>query len=435
MVTLRSLSLSLSPPRPGLTLPPTHRLSVLREIYTDQHDQWSLLLAVIVSERGVQPASWISAFKRVNLHPDHRLPIEVWLSKICAHIGSSAGAQADDPHGPAYLRNIQIPGFYSDLSDSEKATLMNLVALPFDFSKESMAAFPASLRSLLSKNDNLARIFAYRNGMAKAVELGLALDTDLTPTACLERLGDDAFEDRATAENKARLQNLDYLRSVPHLKSAYESFYGPFGCEKTAKHSQSDVQAAIGGLLEEAMLPSGGRGRATHRHNQFGEAEGSACIANEPGRLLLLHQETMLRAALEEIKGSKQASQDAKKATKSKKKAIKAAKRHEDAKFRDLLVSAGIVDVPEPFAKKSAVTVKVLKDYIKEQDIAKFAPKKGGRPALLLFFTEMCNNLVGPRSVAFWHNMTLLLLSAGSRPGHGESGRSEGKRRPWRWQR
>jgi hypothetical protein len=369
------------------------RLSVAREERDNQFDQWTLLTAVIVSEMGVPSSAWVSAFKRVNLHPKHRLPVDVWLSTIFEQICASAGAQVDDPHGPAYLRSIEIPDFYNELRDSDKSELLALTASPFEWTNQSMCNFPQNLKTRFSEKGNFARFFKYRNEMDVAVRLGLALTTDLTPAVGLARLHQNVFADSAMAKQRATLQNLQYIRTVPHLKDAFNSFYNESG-EKTEKHSASLVQEAIGGLITDALIPHGGGDRPTHRHNQFGEPEGVACIVNDPARLLKLRQENNMRKAMHEHNDNKKALKAAKALTKKQKKGDRDAKATKERVFFDLLVAADVVAALAPFAKCKPVTMTLLKTYVKEQGITKLAPKKGGRPMLVKFFEELCRNLV-----------------------------------------
>jgi hypothetical protein len=348
---------------------------------------------VITSEAGVTAAHWVSGFTKVNLHPKHRLPLSVWLSKIFAHICAAAGAQADDPLGPAYLRNIQVPPFYTDLRDDDKRQLLALTAPPFDWSAESLTALPAALQKLLLTGDNLYRYYKFHNQRAYAVELGHALPTDLTPAAALARLEADTFASRETTEKRAQFQNLVYIRTIPHLKDAFDSFYGPTG-EKTDKHNSSSVQGAIGALLADAVAPSGAGGRATHRLDQFGLPEGTAVIANDPKRLRDLQQDANLHKAMQGHRLTKQATDKEKAAAKKHQQTQRAAKRAKEDVLWALLEEANVVDPAEPFAKRGNVTVLLLKKYLKVMEITQLAPKTGGKPRLVVFFEALCINLV-----------------------------------------
>jgi hypothetical protein len=45
-------------------------------------DQWHLIIIAIEASKNIKPTAWIDSFKKVNLHPQHRVPFEVWLRKI-----------------------------------------------------------------------------------------------------------------------------------------------------------------------------------------------------------------------------------------------------------------------------------------------------------------------------------------------------------------
>jgi hypothetical protein len=53
-------------------------------------DQWTLLSVVMAGQFGGRKEAWTAGFKRVNLHPHHKRPIEVWLSEINQSLVASA---------------------------------------------------------------------------------------------------------------------------------------------------------------------------------------------------------------------------------------------------------------------------------------------------------------------------------------------------------
>jgi len=376
---------------------------------------------------GVPPSAWISAFKKVNLHPKHRMPLDVWLSKIFSHITVSAGALTDDPLGPAYLDTISVPKFYNKLSDNEKTQLMELTAPPYDWSVSGTSTFPPTLQSLLSTSTNLHDLFKFHNEMAAAVDLGLALDSDLTPASCIARLSEDAFVDRATAQQRALLQNLDYVRTIPHLKDAYDSFFNPSG-EKTERHASSSVQQGIGRMLEDSVTPQGRGSRPTHKHNILGEPEGVACIVNTPARVLKLRQEANLRTFMTETATAKAKLKETKAEAKQQKTARTAAARAKEDELWCLLVSAGFAEAPSHFEKRPNVTVARLKGYLKDQGVLKFAPKTGGKPALVKFVEETCASMVGLFDTLTHKHILTHNPSAGSGGGtERQDGRRESK--------
>ena len=51
-----------------------------------QLDQWDLITICAIAVSRSKADAWISSFKRVNLHPDHRLDFEQWLDRIGSKI-------------------------------------------------------------------------------------------------------------------------------------------------------------------------------------------------------------------------------------------------------------------------------------------------------------------------------------------------------------
>ena len=64
----------------------TELLDVVRSMRKKVVNQWDLILICIHAFRKVGPEAWITSFKRVNLHPDHRLPFDEWIKKIESQI-------------------------------------------------------------------------------------------------------------------------------------------------------------------------------------------------------------------------------------------------------------------------------------------------------------------------------------------------------------
>lgn len=125
------------------------------------YDQWDVLSVVLTSHVGGWGHAWTSSFKRVNLHPNFRRPIEVWLSEIAAAIraGEAVGMQTLDPNGPEYLRLIEVPTMYKDLPDVDQAELLELLRSPnFGWDKQSILDLPAKFVGLLEREGELSRI-------------------------------------------------------------------------------------------------------------------------------------------------------------------------------------------------------------------------------------------------------------------------------------
>jgi sulfur relay (sulfurtransferase) DsrC/TusE family protein len=76
-------------------------------------DQWQLLCAVLTGQNGGRCDAWTSGFKRVNLHPDYMVPIDVWLSQISAALVAAGGTETSNEHayGLKYLQLVRVPDF------------------------------------------------------------------------------------------------------------------------------------------------------------------------------------------------------------------------------------------------------------------------------------------------------------------------------------
>ena len=51
-------------------------------------DQWYLITIAIEALKKIKPAAWVESFTKVNLHPRHRVPFDIWLKKIDGKLSS-----------------------------------------------------------------------------------------------------------------------------------------------------------------------------------------------------------------------------------------------------------------------------------------------------------------------------------------------------------
>jgi hypothetical protein len=57
-------------------------LDLIRPHIGVRHDQWFLIDVAIEALKKIKASAWIESFKKINLHPVHRVPFDVWLKKI-----------------------------------------------------------------------------------------------------------------------------------------------------------------------------------------------------------------------------------------------------------------------------------------------------------------------------------------------------------------
>ena len=74
-------------------------LPMIRMSNVSDDDQ--LLLTMLAGDRAIDRNVWIDAFRNVNLHPDHRFPLQVRLSKIHEHLEAAGESIRFLHHGYA----------------------------------------------------------------------------------------------------------------------------------------------------------------------------------------------------------------------------------------------------------------------------------------------------------------------------------------------
>jgi hypothetical protein len=79
----------------------------------EHRDGWS-------GQVGGRGALWEEVFIRVNLHPHHKISLDVWLSRIQDKIVGAGGTQKGaDPYGLQFLKVIKVPNFLGKLTQAD----------------------------------------------------------------------------------------------------------------------------------------------------------------------------------------------------------------------------------------------------------------------------------------------------------------------------
>ena len=61
-------------------------LEMSRRKVSGNVDQWKLIGILIVAINNLNKDVWVKSFKKVNLHPNHRVDYNAWLQRISSHI-------------------------------------------------------------------------------------------------------------------------------------------------------------------------------------------------------------------------------------------------------------------------------------------------------------------------------------------------------------
>ena len=63
-------------------------LDLVRARVTSNIDQWQLCAILCIALKNLPQKIWVNSFKKVNLHPDHRVPFKEWIQRIDSHIAT-----------------------------------------------------------------------------------------------------------------------------------------------------------------------------------------------------------------------------------------------------------------------------------------------------------------------------------------------------------
>jgi hypothetical protein len=284
-------------------------------------DQWSLLLVVMTGQNGGRRDAWTAGFKRVNLHPDHKRPIEVWLSEINQWLVASGSTETADPTriDLEYLRQVKPPPFYTDLTTSAKAeALLCMTADTFLWNIDDIKSLPESLKLAVQKGQALYKMFIFVQHMKSAIEQGLVQAGEVDVSAGVDRLllavskaprqiaqeeknkralaatGLGSYKilgDGKTVEEKWQTACLHRRRFADHAQA---SPYLDLAISPVQQKHILEVDArtfGIGQVLKSACDVNVGKGLAVRKLNMLGEIEGVACITNNPARLRTLNRQ------------------------------------------------------------------------------------------------------------------------------------------------
>jgi hypothetical protein len=162
-------------------------------------DQYTLLTAMLCSERAITKEKWASGYKHVNLNPLDKLPTDIFISNMHEHVLASGQTQtalqmnivltdADLRwhQGITHLGSIKLPEFYAQLEVSDKRCLMNALRDPaFSWSaSDQLALKPCLSKQVYAKliaGKNVYNMHKFVMSMAEATRYGVADATHLEP--------------------------------------------------------------------------------------------------------------------------------------------------------------------------------------------------------------------------------------------------------------
>ena len=276
-------------------------------------DQWTLLCVFMTGQDGGRKEAWTAGFKRVNLHPKHMMPIEVWLSKISDALTAAGGTElSDQGYGSNFLRLIRVPTFFANLTQEKQLQLKTLTDdMTFDWSKEQLASLPDWCQHIFKNNEKtLVSYWNFSKLMSMSVRQGVAESTDILPTQALERARFaqlSAPKKKQEQTNKERVANagLGSYKLFGESRCPKERFKhaclhrSRFAGNKLSTHldlhitpcqeriimEANSLDFSIGSFLSSGLDVNIGKRLSSRQLNLLGEIDGVACIANSPERL------------------------------------------------------------------------------------------------------------------------------------------------------
>ena len=381
-------------------------------------DQWTLICGVMTGQNGGRGAAWTAGFKRVNLHPDHRLPIDVWLSKISQYLVAAGGCDAatKEVYGLDYVRQIKVPEFFETMPVEDKRELLQLTGdeAKFAWDFEAIDTLPTKYKTHLRNGKLLYQFFTFVNHRANCMERELMTPDELTFLPAISRLRSKIIEQtpklpQTEINKKAMVANGLHsyaMLGAPGLstKEKWEAvlryrarFAGNtpssyLALEVTTLQSQtllkmSAKELSIGSFLSSGLDINIGKKLAARKLNMLGEIEGLSCVANGEERLKRLKQAANLGSAIEEMKIAKLNYKKEKAAAKKAQQMEKAALALSEKPITDLLQADGLWPPPGGVAG-SRVTVKPMLEFLTKHNIR--APKPKRKENLITFFTKLC---------------------------------------------
>jgi hypothetical protein len=397
---------------PGAAHKSEHRLwcSVLREytptgVIADQvsapstfrceahphSQQMDLLLVVLTSERAVTAAHWRSAFDRVNLNPDTRVNVDLWLSRI---YGDLAGGSKGHPYR-AYLTAIKVPEFYQKLGPQDMRELRALTnpATGFDWTGTALSLLPPRIKEMLW-GVNFSDFFTFTMSMGVAAELGLVQVQDLLPSGGTPTAA-------GTLILAHPVNEIDLDKEINELPS-----YQPARFKALADNVRAMLEQA-------AKHPKNPKRKA--RINQIGDLVSVGCWANDPKRVLRLEQEANMKAAYTEMTKIKQAQ---KQETAERKAVLQATKKQKQDEYKPILElfrNEGTWPPPHEAGKKPPTTpnLDVFIAFVKKHAIGGSVPAIVGKALskanIVPFFAELCRQVT--QSFRFCSSHPLLCIT------------------------
>jgi len=200
-----------------------HNLSLVKRTIGMNMDQWYLIVVAIQAQLKVTKECWISSFKRVNMHPDHRVPFDEWL-----RILDRRGILTEESEA-FFTRRMSLydamPAVWKGLSPDERRSIMRLIDGIYSSSTVEGAVWSQKNVLDLAKYVPLNQVFKLRacyfaakkdsSVITRVQEERSATETTgmTEDQACIERfvqwwpttLGDEYVEDRTNVSKRKEL--------------------------------------------------------------------------------------------------------------------------------------------------------------------------------------------------------------------------------------
>ena len=282
-------------------------------------DGWDLIHAALAAVRELPADSWVTSFKRVNLHPKYRTSFVEWCKKIDRYL---VGGQSFESETELDMYSL-LPSFWHGMTPAEKKKAVSI------FDKHGDWTVPCVREMALEMNDEMKWMQQLRVCIETAKENPQHLNMTCPASSVSSRLSAEAKEAEAAASESAS-QDLRTFELIPKGDDGKPALKGHDLFQHLVRfgrhRASSEVQHAPSPALQVEMTAQqlkllnptaedytisaiirdahgdGARAKLSKRKlDCLGEVHSSCAFANSPERIERLQKKLRLASSMAAI--------------------------------------------------------------------------------------------------------------------------------------
>lgn len=284
-------------------------------------DGWDLIHVGLAAVRELSPKSWVVSFKRVNLHPSHRVSFSEWCDRISGFLQAGQSFRQETHDVDAYT---MLPTFWHGMSTEEKSKCLDILkSHEYAYSPACLAQLHSEVRVPLSDMQQLRMCMHMAMDNPGHVQRGVPDHSALHRPALADAViaerqrapdvadGLSSFQLHPTREGKRILKGkelFDHMVRFARRSTSSSTELKPsahLDVQYSATQQKLLDPTAQDFTMHEIIAHSHGAGAqqalAKRKLDALGNIRGASGFANDPERLKALKAQLDISVSLADI--------------------------------------------------------------------------------------------------------------------------------------